>query len=71
MDNYGFGIPVLNGENVLTPVTDKQLRYIAHIQECLDVAPFFWDNKGICGSMAGTIRTSVRILYVADTCRVH
>ena len=37
----GFGRPVLNGEQVFIPATDKQLRYIANIQECLDVEPFY------------------------------
>ena len=40
MDNEfmsGFGRPVLNGDQVLSPVTEKQLRYIQQIQECLDV----------------------------------
>lgn len=41
----GFGRPVLNGDPVLNPVTDKQFRYIAHIQECLDVEPFSWTTK--------------------------
>ena len=41
----GFGCPVLNGDQVLNPVTDKQLRYIAHIQECLDVEPFYGTTK--------------------------
>ena len=42
---YGFGRPVLNGDHVLNPVTDKQLRYIANIQECLDVEPFSGTTK--------------------------
>lgn len=41
----GFGRPVLNGDQVLNPVTDKQLRYIAKIQECLDVEPFSGTTK--------------------------
>ena len=41
----GFGCPVLNGDQVLNPVTDKQLRYIANIQECLDVEPFSGTTK--------------------------
>lgn len=41
----GFGRPVLNGDQVLNPVTEKQLRYIAHIQECLDVEPFSGTTK--------------------------
>ena len=41
----GFGRPVLNGDQVLNPVTDKQLRYIAQIQECLDVEPFHGTTK--------------------------
>ena len=41
----GFGRPVLNGSQVLNPATDKQLRYIAHIQECLDVEPFSGTTK--------------------------
>jgi len=41
----GFGRPVLNGELVFTPVTEKQLRYIAHIQACLDVEPFYGTTK--------------------------
>lgn len=41
----GFGQPVLNGDQVLNPVTDKQLRYIAKIQECLDVEPFSGTTK--------------------------
>lgn len=45
MNNYGFGCPVLNRNPVLTPVTDKQLRYIAHIQECLEVEPFSGTTK--------------------------
>ena len=35
MDNefmYGFGRPVLNGDQVLSPVTEKRLRYIQQIQ---------------------------------------
>ena len=42
---YGFGCPVLNGNQVLNPATEKQLRYIAHIQECLDVEPFSGTTK--------------------------
>lgn len=42
---YGFGCPVLNGNHVLNPATEKQLRYIAHIQECLDVEPFYGTTK--------------------------
>lgn len=38
---FGFGRPVLNGEQVFIPATDKQLRYIEKIQECLDVEPFY------------------------------
>lgn len=48
MDNQfvsGFGCPVLNGELVFTPVTEKQLRYISTIQECLDVEPFSGTTK--------------------------
>lgn len=48
MDNQfvsGFGCPVLNGELVFTPVTEKQLRYISTIQECLDVEPFYGTTK--------------------------
>lgn len=41
----GFGRPVLNGEQVFIPATDKQLRYIANIQECLDVEPFYGTTK--------------------------
>ena len=41
----GFGRPVLNGEKVFIPATDKQLRYIANIQECLDVEPFYGTTK--------------------------
>ena len=41
----GFGCPVLNGNQVLNPATEKQLRYIAHIQECLDVEPFYGTTK--------------------------
>ena len=41
----GFGRPVLNGELVFITATDKQLRYIAHIQECLDVEPFSGATK--------------------------
>ena len=41
----GFGRPVLSGELVFIPTTDKQLRYIAHIQECLDVEPFSGTTK--------------------------
>ena len=41
----GFGRPVLNGELVFIPATDKQLRYIAKIQECLDVEPFSGTTK--------------------------
>ena len=41
----GFGRPVLNGELVLNPATDKQLRYIAKIQECLGVEPFYGTTK--------------------------
>ena len=41
----GFGRPVLNGEPVFIPATDKQLRYIANIQECLDVEPFYGTTK--------------------------
>ena len=41
----GFGRPVLNGELVFIPATDKQLRYIAQIQECLDVEPFYGTTK--------------------------
>ena len=41
----GFGRPVLNGELVFIPATDKQLRYIANIQECLDVEPFYGTTK--------------------------
>lgn len=41
----GFGRPVLNGNQVLNPATEKQLRYIAHIQECLDVEPFSGTTK--------------------------
>lgn len=41
----GFGRPVLNGDQVLNPVTDKQLRYIQQIQECLDVEPFDGTTK--------------------------
>lgn len=42
---YGFGCPVLNGNQVLNPATEKQLRYIAHIQECLDVESFSGTTK--------------------------
>ena len=42
---FGFGCPVLNGNQVLNPATEKQLRYIAHIQECLDVEPFYGTTK--------------------------
>lgn len=48
MDNEfmsGFGRPVLNGDQVLNPVTEKQLLYIAHIQECLNVEPFSGTTK--------------------------
>lgn len=48
MDNefmYGFVRPVLNGDQVLSPVTEKQLRYIQQIQECLDVEPFHGTTK--------------------------
>ena len=41
----GFGRPVLNGEQVFIPASDKQLRYIAKIQECLDVEPFYGTTK--------------------------
>ena len=41
----GFGRPMLNGELVFIPATDKQLRYIAQIQECLDVEPFYGTTK--------------------------
>lgn len=41
----GFGCPVLNGDQVFIPATDKQLRYIAKIQECLDVEPFYGTTK--------------------------
>ena len=41
----GFGRPVLSGELVFIPATDKQLRYIAKIQECLDVEPFYGTTK--------------------------
>ena len=41
----GFGRPVLNGDQVFIPATDKQLRYIAKIQECLDVEPFHGTTK--------------------------
>ena len=41
----GFGCPVLNGEQVFIPATDKQLRYIEKIQECLDVEPFSGTTK--------------------------
>ena len=41
----GFGRPVLNGELVFIPATDKQLRYIEKIQECLDVEPFYGTTK--------------------------
>ena len=41
----GFGRPVLNGDQVFIPATDKQLRYIAKIQECLDVEPFYGTTK--------------------------
>lgn len=41
----GFGCPVLNGNQVLNPATEKQLRYIANIQECLDVEPFHGTTK--------------------------
>ena len=41
----GFGCPVLNGNKVLNPATEKQLRYIARIQECLDVEPFSGTTK--------------------------
>ena len=41
----GFGCPVLNGDQVLNPVAYKQLRYIAHTQECLDVEPFYGTTK--------------------------
>ena len=41
----GFGRPVLNGELVFIPATDNQLRYIAQIQECLDVEPFSGTTK--------------------------
>ena len=41
----GFGRPVLNGDHVFIPATEKQLRYIAHIQECLDVEPFSGTTK--------------------------
>lgn len=40
-----FGRPVLNGDHVFIPATEKQLRYIAHIQECLDVEPFSGTTK--------------------------
>ena len=42
---FGFGRPVLNGEQVFIPATDKQLRYIEKIQECLDVEPFSGTTK--------------------------
>ena len=41
----GFGRSVLNGDHVSIPATDKQLRYIAKIQECLDVEPFYGTTK--------------------------
>ena len=41
----GFGRPVLNGESVFIPASDKQLRYIAKIQECLDVESFYGTTK--------------------------
>ena len=41
----GFGRPVLNGDQVFIPATDKQLRYIEKIQECLDVEPFYGTTK--------------------------
>ena len=41
----GFGCPVLNGDHVFIPATDKQLRYIANIQACLDVEPFYGTTK--------------------------
>ena len=41
----GFGCPVLHGSQVLNPATDKQLRYISTIQECLDVEPFYGTTK--------------------------
>ena len=41
----GFGRPVLNGDQVFIPATDKQLRYISTIQECLDVEPFYGTTK--------------------------
>ena len=41
----GFGRPVLNGDQVFIPATDKQLRYIQQIQECLDVEPFHGTTK--------------------------
>ena len=41
----GFGRPVLSGELVFIPATGKQLRYIAQIQECLDVEPFSGTTK--------------------------
>ena len=41
----GFGRPVLNGESVFIPASDKQLRYIEKIQECLDVEPFYGTTK--------------------------
>ena len=41
----GFGRPVLNGELVFIPATDKQLRYIEKIQGCLDVEPFSGTTK--------------------------
>ena len=41
----GFGCPVLNGDQVFIPATDKQLRYIQQIQECLDVEPFHGTTK--------------------------
>lgn len=41
----GFGCPVLNGDQVFIPATDKQLRYIAKIQECLDFEPFYGTTK--------------------------
>lgn len=36
---------MLNGELVFVPATDKQLRYIEKIQECLDVEPFYGTTK--------------------------
>lgn len=41
----GFGRPVLNGELVFIPATEKQLRYIQQIQACLDVEPFYGTTK--------------------------